>query len=70
MRSSTSNLPRRFAIVSLKALHAASRSSSKMRDVHASTARGMSARDAWVNGFVAEVHRVLARYAVRDDREQ
>ncbi|OXM43426.1 toll/interleukin-1 receptor domain-containing protein [Amycolatopsis alba] len=34
-----------------------------------SDARGMSARDAWVNGLVAEVHRVLARYAIRADRE-
>ncbi|UJW32578.1 toll/interleukin-1 receptor domain-containing protein [Saccharothrix sp. AJ9571] len=32
-----------------------------------SEARGMSARDTWVNGLVAEMHRVLARYAVRDD---
>lgn len=32
--------------------------------------RGMSARDAWVNGLVAEVHRVLARYAVHADKQQ
>jgi hypothetical protein len=32
--------------------------------------RGISARDAWVNGLVAEVHRVLARYSKRDDRQQ
>lgn len=35
-----------------------------------SEVRGMSARDAWVNGFVAEVHRVLAWYAAGDDRQQ
>ena len=35
-----------------------------------SEVRGMSAQDAWVNGFVAEVHRVLDRYAIRDDRQR
>ncbi len=35
-----------------------------------SEARGMSERDAWVNGLVAEVHRVLDHYAMRDDRKQ
>jgi hypothetical protein len=35
-----------------------------------SEARGVSARDVWVNGLVAEVHRVLARYAMRDERQQ
>jgi hypothetical protein len=34
-----------------------------------SEVRGTSARDVWVNGLMAEVHRVLARYAMRDDRQ-
>ncbi|QFZ18467.1 toll/interleukin-1 receptor domain-containing protein [Saccharothrix syringae] len=35
-----------------------------------SEARGTSAQDAWVNRLVVEVHRVLARYAMRDDRQR
>ncbi|MET9232619.1 toll/interleukin-1 receptor domain-containing protein [Lentzea sp. NPDC003310] len=35
-----------------------------------SEVRGLAARDAWVNGLVAEVHRVLTRYSIRDDRQQ
>lgn len=35
-----------------------------------SDVREVSARDAWVNGLVAELHRVLARYAMRADWEK
>ncbi|ONF68043.1 toll/interleukin-1 receptor domain-containing protein [Amycolatopsis keratiniphila] len=35
-----------------------------------SDVRGMSARDAWVNGLVTEMHRVLARYAIHADKQQ